>query len=179
MKLCRALRPDVVVACVRRDKSWPHHLEAIRTIAGELNISVLVVSTTDDWLMVQALHGGASGFVDVSNIRDEEELFQAVRRVARGQLVLRQEQLDIYMHHRVRLTPNERRMLAFLGRHLNDAEIAARMGIKPTSVRRRVERLCRKLNVQDREMLVELAEECVITGEDTEMVAVVLRDRRR
>jgi len=159
--LCRELRPDVVVVCVQRAEGFHHYLQAVRTIAKELNIHVLVVGRADTLLMVWALRKGASGFVEEESIKREEVLLDAVERVACGQLVLTQAQLKTYMRSYTPMSRRERELITLLGHRLDDDEIAARMGIKPASVRKYVERLRRKLELRNREELCAFARDLI------------------
>jgi len=86
VEAARALRPDVVLM----DLTMPggDGLEATRSITGDASRTrVLVLSMHgENEALLPALHAGASGFITKTEAPDE--LMRAIRRVARGDVVL-------------------------------------------------------------------------------------------
>jgi DNA-binding NarL/FixJ family response regulator len=82
----RDLRPDVVLMDLTMPGSGG--LEATRAITGTLpGVRVLVLSMHgENEGLLSALHAGASGFLTKAEAPDE--LMRAIRRVARGEIVL-------------------------------------------------------------------------------------------
>ncbi|MFL1432698.1 MULTISPECIES: response regulator [unclassified Nocardiopsis] len=168
------LRPDVVIMDVRMPVL--DGIEATRQLAGPETAGsprVLVVTTfnLDDYVY-RALRAGASGFL----LKDAtpEELVAGVRTVARGEALL-----DPAVTHRLigrfaerllpgdarpeaaqaldRLSPRELEVLGLLAEGLSNAEIAARMVLKPETVKTYVSRIFTKLDLRDRVHAVILA----------------------
>ena len=82
----RALQPDVVLMDLTMPGSGG--LEATRVITGDAaGTRVLVLSMhSENEGLLPALHAGASGFITKAEAPDE--LMRAIRRVARGEIVL-------------------------------------------------------------------------------------------
>ncbi|CAL9616995.1 Transcriptional regulatory protein LiaR [Nocardiopsis dassonvillei] len=168
------LRPDVVIMDVRMPVL--DGIEATRRLAGPEAVGsprVLVVTTfnLDDYVY-RALRAGASGFL----LKDAtpEALVAGVRTVARGEALL-----DPAVTHRLigrfaerllpgdarpeaaqaldRLSPRELEVLGLLAEGLSNAEIAARMVLKPETVKTYVSRIFTKLDLRDRVHAVILA----------------------
>ncbi|WP_017571360.1 response regulator [Nocardiopsis halotolerans] len=168
------LRPDVVIMDVRMPVL--DGIEATRQLAGPETAGsprVLVVTTfnLDDYVY-RALRAGASGFL----LKDAtpEELVAGVRTVARGEALL-----DPAVTHRLigrfaerllpgdarpeaaqaldRLSPRELEVLGLIAEGLSNAEIAARMVLKPETVKTYVSRIFTKLDLRDRVHAVILA----------------------
>ncbi|MBN6055827.1 response regulator transcription factor [Nonomuraea sp. RK-328] len=163
----RRLRPDVVLM----DLHMPglDGVRATELITAELpGVRVLALSTFDlDENVVAALRAGADGFLpkDVS----PEELVEGVRVVHRGESAVAPRLLTRLIGTFVRaarprrpgrpsalsgLTDREREILALIGRGRSNPEIAAELGVSPSTVKNHVTSLFGKLGVRDRAQAV-------------------------
>jgi DNA-binding NarL/FixJ family response regulator len=168
IRLCRERHPDVVLMDVRmpvRDG-----ISATKELAAtpESAPSVLILTTFDlDEYVFDALCAGASGFLlkDVT----AEQLFDAVRLVARGDALLAPSVTRrlISEFARIRstdappstaamdvLTPRETEVLRLVAEGLSNGEIAARLVVSDETVKTHVSRILGKLGVRDRTQIV-------------------------
>ncbi|MFG3438027.1 response regulator [Nonomuraea sp. NPDC047897] len=164
---CRRLRPDVVLM----DLHMPgvDGVRATERITTELpGVRVLALSTFDlDENVVAALRAGADGFLpkDVS----PEELVEGVRVVHRGESAVAPRLLTRLIGTFVRaenprrpgaslelsgLTEREREVLVLIARGRSNGEIAADLGVSPSTVKNHVTSLFAKLAVRDRAQAV-------------------------
>jgi DNA-binding NarL/FixJ family response regulator len=175
VELAESLRPDVAVIDVRMPVM--DGIEATRRIVGLSDrspIRVLLMTTFDiDEHIIDGLRAGASGFL----VKDStpEELVQAVRVIAQGQALLSpsvtRRLLDLHGGSLPRvageaheealagITPRELSVLKLAARGLPNAEIAAALGLAPTSVKTYIGRLLGKLGLTDRVQLAVFAYE--------------------
>jgi DNA-binding NarL/FixJ family response regulator len=174
VRMARQLRPDVVLMDVRMPVM--DGIEATHQITagnGGRPTRVLVLTTFDlDEHIIDALRAGASGFL----VKDSapEEVVRAVRVIAAGEAVLapsvtrrlldlRAATLPPVSYSRDRalsdLTAREREVLKMVARGLSNAQIAAAMGIAPSSVKTHIGHLLAKLHFNDRVQLVVFAYE--------------------
>ncbi|MDR8407598.1 response regulator transcription factor [Nonomuraea sp. 3-1Str] len=168
----RRLRPDVVLM----DLHMPglDGVRATELITAELpGVRVLALSTFDlDENVLAALRAGANGFLpkDVS----PEELVEGVRVVHRGESAVAPRLLTRLIGTFVRaarprrpgrrstltgLTEREREILVLIGRGRSNGEIAAELGVSPSTVKNHVTSLFGKLGVRDRAQAVIVAYE--------------------
>jgi len=173
VRMCRELRPDVVVMDVRMPVM--DGIDATRQIIAEAGDSpprILILTTFDlDEHVYDALAAGASAFLlkDVS----AERLFDAVRIVAEGEALLaptvtrrliaefaRLRPAAPAVDPRVqRLTPRETEVLRLVAEGLSNPEIAARLMVSDETVKTHVSRLLNKLGLRDRTQAVVVAYE--------------------
>ena len=177
VRLCRELKPDVVLMDVRMPVL--DGLEATRQIlgdgAGEPPSRVLVLTTFDlDSYVYEALRAGASGFL----LKDATagELVHAVRVVASGEALLapsvtKRLITDFYTKQRAdqplpvptgsveALTPREAEILRLLARGLSNAEISESLFIAEQTTKTHVGRILSKLDLRDRAQAVVFAYE--------------------
>jgi len=179
VRLSRELRPDVVVM----DLHMPglDGVRATELITGELpEVRVLALSTFDlDENVLAALRAGAFGFLpkDVS----PEELVAGVRVVHEGEAALAPRLLPRLIGTFVRgtgprtparrvnakvdaLTDREREILTLIARGLSNAEIAAELGVSPSTVKNHVTSLFAKIEVRDRAQAVIVAYESALVS---------------
>jgi DNA-binding NarL/FixJ family response regulator len=172
VRVCRRLRPDVVLMDVRMPRM--DGIEAIRLLMAEGATApkALVLTTFDvDEHVYDALSAGASGFLpkEVS----AEELFRAVRVVAAGDALLApsvtRRLVAEFARLRPRLPPTPARLsvlttretevLRLIAEGLSNAEIAARLVLSDETVKTHVSHVLTKLDLRDRAQAVVVAYE--------------------
>jgi DNA-binding NarL/FixJ family response regulator len=171
VRLCRELRPDVVLMDIRMPGI--DGIEATRQIlADHHRPRVLILTTFDlDEHVYDALDAGASGFL----LKDAsaERLFDAVRVVAAGEALLAPtvtrrlvaEFARLRARHRERdpalrsLTTRETEVLRLIAEGLSNPEIAARLVVGEETVKSHVSRILTKLGLRDRTQAVVVAYE--------------------
>ena len=167
------LGPQVVLM----DTQLPNgqSLEGLRQIKQlNLNTQVLLLSAQDrEEYLYETLRAGAGGYVlkDIA----PDELAQAIRTVARGEVLIqpqlagrllsrfgRQSRGD-YLHES--LTAREQEVLRLLARGLRNKEIAARLQVSERTVNFHLANIYQKLNVSGRtEALSKALEQGLITA---------------
>jgi DNA-binding NarL/FixJ family response regulator len=175
VRICRELRPDVVLMDVRMPGT--DGIEATRQLAGpgEDGPRILILTTFDlDDYVYEALCAGASGFLlkDVT----AERLFEAVRVIAAGEALLaptvtrrlisefsrirpRQPASPTALAALSELTPRETEVLRLIAEGLSNPEIAARLVVTEETVKTHVSRVLSKLGLRDRTQAVVTAYE--------------------
>ena len=175
VRICRELRPDVVLMDVRMPGT--DGIEATRQLAGpgEGGPRILILTTFDlDDYVYDALCAGASGFLlkDVT----AERLFEAVRVIAAGEALLapavtrrlisefsrirpRQATPPTALAALRELTPRETEVLRLIAEGLSNPEIAARLVVTEETVKTHVSRVLGKLGLRDRTQAVVTAYE--------------------
>ena len=173
VRLCRELRPDVVLMDIRMPGTDGIH--ATRRILAERaqdRPRILILTTFDlDEHVYDALDAGASGFL----LKDAtaERLFDAIRVVASGEALLaptvtRRLVAEFARLRRGRrepdavlraLTARETEVLRLLAEGLSNTEIAARLVVGEETVKSHVSRVLAKLGLRDRTQAVVVAYE--------------------
>jgi DNA-binding NarL/FixJ family response regulator len=173
VRICRELRPDVVLMDVRMPGT--DGIEATRQLAGSGagGPRILILTTFDlDEYVYDALCAGASGFLlkDVT----AERLFDAVRVIAAGEALLApavtRRLISEFARLRPRpdappttalgtLTPRETQVLRLVAEGLSNLEIAARLVVTEETVKTHVSRVLNKLGLRDRTQAVVTAYE--------------------
>ncbi len=175
VSVVRAARPDVVLMDVRMPE-----VDGIRAteriLAGMAEPPRIVVVTTfeNDSYVYDALRAGAAGFL-LKRVA-AEELVGAVRLVARSDSLLYPAAVrGLAAEHArrgpaaappwaARLTEREAEVLRLVATGLTNAEIAARMGVGPATVKTHVAAVLAKLDARDRTQAVILAYESGFVG---------------
>ncbi|HET9966692.1 MAG TPA: response regulator transcription factor [Streptosporangiaceae bacterium] len=176
VRVCRDLKPDVVLMDVRMPSL--DGIEATRQLAatGESGPRVLILTTFDlDEYVFDALRAGASGFLlkDVT----AERLFDAVRVVAAGEALLAPAVTRRLISEFTRLrpvpetrdavpsaalgtlTPRETEVLRLVAEGLSNPEVAQRLVVTEETVKTHVSRILGKLGLRDRTQAVVAAYE--------------------
>jgi DNA-binding NarL/FixJ family response regulator len=173
VRICRDLRPDVVLMDVRMPGT--DGIEATRQLTrdGRDGPRILILTTFDlDEYVYDALCAGASGFLlkDVT----AERLFDAVRVVAAGEALLAptvtRRLIGEFARQRrgaaappaaeiAALTPRETQVLRLVAEGLSNPEIAARLVVTEETVKTHVSRVLSKLGLRDRTQAVVTAYE--------------------
>lgn len=146
-------RPDVVLMDLRMpgQDGVSATAELRRTLP---EIRVLVLTTYDsDADILRAIEAGAVGYLlkDVPH----EELFAAIRGVARGERRLASAVAERLMHRSVSpsleaLTPREQEVLELVGEGLSNKRVAAHLGVSDQTVKAHLLRVFDKLGVDSR-----------------------------
>jgi DNA-binding NarL/FixJ family response regulator len=169
LALCRSLRPDLVLMDVRMPVM--DGLEATRAVKREHpGIGVLIVTMHENPdYMLEAIKGGAAGYVLKDASRDE--LIAAVRKALDGELPM-DPNLAAHLLRRLAdetwkraqdpthlppeselpqpLTPREIEVLELLAQGRANHEIAQSLMLGPDTVENHVKRVIAKLEVSDR-----------------------------
>lgn len=155
-----SLKPDVMLMDLRMPEMGG--VEAMRKIReADPSIKFLVLTTYDtDEHIVGALEAGASGYL----LKDapREELFTAIRTVARGEALLQPRVAARLIQHMTgqtaktatgseeELSPREIEVLQLVARGQANKEIAAQLTITEATVKTHLAHIFQKLAVNDR-----------------------------
>lgn len=169
VRVCRALRPDIVVMDIRMPVF--DGVEATRRITAEVPETRVIVLTTFelDEYVFESLRAGASGFL--SKDIEPDALRDAVLVVAQGEALLTpkaarklitkfvaQSTVDPADMERLQvLTERELSVMTLVAQGLSNAEISQQLFMSPATARTHVSRAMAKLGVHDRAQLVVLA----------------------
>ena len=161
-----ALRPDVVVM----DLSMPGGggLEATRQVTAlghGTRVLVLTVHAEEEYLL-PVLEAGGSGYVTKTSA--DEDLTQAIRTVARGDVFLYPSAAALLLRGFTgknerdrdpveRLTDREREVLGFTVEGFSSSEIGRKLFISPKTVDTYRARIMEKLDLHHRSELVQFA----------------------
>lgn len=173
VELAQELAPDVVVM----DLSMPGigGLEATRRIAGggpaaeneEATTRVLVLTMhAEEEHLLPVLEAGGSGYVNKR--RADEELIEAIRAVARGDVFLYPEAAKLLLQGfrgkptdeedpLTKLSDRELEVLGFTAEGFSAAEIGRKLSISPKTVDTYRSRIMEKLGLNHRSELVRFA----------------------
>lgn len=156
VSLADQLQPDVILIDLVMPKM--DGLTAIQNIrAANPQARILVLTSfADDERIFPAIKAGAMGYLLKDTLR--QDLLQAIRNVAQGQISLHPEiarrmvreinQPPEHVPHP--LTEREQETLTFIADGLSNQEIAAKMGVHETTVAKYVSALLGKLGLSSR-----------------------------
>jgi DNA-binding NarL/FixJ family response regulator len=135
--------------------------------------TVVLAAEADEQGVVDALHAGASGYLPLE--ANPEGLVRALRAVRRGEPAVprsllgplvdqfrvreRRRRVSVRGGIEVELTRRQSEVLELLRDGLGTAEIAARLGLSPVTVRRHISLVLEKLGVSDRDEARHLLDE--------------------
>ncbi|MBY5035419.1 response regulator transcription factor [Streptococcus gallolyticus] len=153
-----AEKPDVIVM----DLVMPNMtgVEATLAILGKWSEAKIVILTSylDNEKIYPVLNAGAKGYMLKTSSADE--ILQAIRKVARGELAIETEIEKKVEHHRNHpdlhddLTAREREILTLLAKGYDNQRIADESFISLKTVKTHVSNILSKLEVSDRTQAV-------------------------
>jgi DNA-binding NarL/FixJ family response regulator len=158
VKLCRKLKPDVVLLDVRLGPK--DGLDSIRKIRGASPATKVVVFSAFDnpTYVARAVSAGAHDYILKTASRPE--LLAAVEGAAQGNSPSRAGQLrrmagamanrDVPADANVPLTPRETQTLRLVAMGLSNKEIADALEISVETVKEHVQNMLRKISLNDR-----------------------------
>ena len=151
-------RPDLAIVDIRMP---PTHTDEGLVAAAEIRkrfpqVGVLVLSQhIETEYALRLLEGkeGRCGYLLKDRVTRVDELTDAIRRVAAGEIVVDPELVESLMIHSGRpvdtLTPREREVLALMAEGLTDRGIAQRLWLTPKTVETHVVHIFRKLDLPE------------------------------
>lgn len=159
VKRALSLKPDLILMDLRMpEMGGVEAMQKIRAAAPEIKFLVLTTYDTDEHI-VGALEAGASGYL----LKDapREELFNAIRTVARGEALLQPRVAARLIQHMTGqtakaqsgeedLSPREIEVLQLVARGQANKEIAAQLTITEATVKTHLAHIFQKLAVNDR-----------------------------
>jgi DNA-binding NarL/FixJ family response regulator len=160
------LRPDVALM----DVSMPgmNGLEATRRISAlEIGVAVLVLTVhAEEEYLVPVVEAGGSGYLTKASA--DQDLVEAIRTVARGEVFLPEKAAGLLLRQVRRagedetpglaaLSPREREVLALTAEGFSSSEIGKKLYISPKTVDTYRSRIMEKLELNHRSELVRFA----------------------
>jgi two-component system, NarL family, response regulator LiaR len=159
---CARLQPDVVLMdMVMPEMDGATATRLIRKLSPKIQVLALT-SFKEEILVQSALQAGAIGYLlkDIS----ADELAEAIRSAHAGRSTLSPEASQALVHASSQppapgldLTERERVVLTCMAEGLNNTQIAARLGVSPSTVKSHVSNILAKLGVASRTEAVSLA----------------------
>jgi DNA-binding NarL/FixJ family response regulator len=171
LAMCERLVPDVVLLGAQLDNG-----DGIATLTllkqQQPHVRVIMLSGTEEsWLVEQAIHAGASGYL--LHTLSRFDLVQALRAVVNGRMAIApevtQQLFNSFKQARGTSAPfgeREQAILNYLVRGHTNAQIAELLNLSRSTVKYYIANMFTKLGVTCRSELVALAYECrlVIPG---------------
>ncbi len=165
LKLCKKLKPDVVLMDLRMPNM--DGLTAIEKLRIEQPEVAVVILTTfnEDELMLRGLQAGAHGYLLKDT--DRSTLFDTIRAAARGETLLKPEIMARVLSQRnatkvesnesFNLTDREMEVLEAVARGERSKEVASHLGISERTVKAHLASIYSKLGVDSRAAAIAVA----------------------
>ncbi len=165
LKLCKKLKPDVVLMDLRMPNM--DGLTAIEKLRIEQpGIAVVILTTfNEDELMLRGLQAGAHGYLLKDT--DRSTLFDTIRAAARGETLLKPEIMARVLSQRnatkvesnesFNLTDREMEVLEAVARGERSKEVASHLGISERTVKAHLASIYSKLGVDSRAAAIAVA----------------------
>jgi len=165
LRLCRKLKPDVVLMDLRMpNMDGLTAIENLRTEQPEIAI-VILTTFNEDELMLRGLRAGARGYLLKDT--DRSTLFDTIRAAARGETLLKPEIMARVLSHKngtkaesketINLTDRELEVLEAAARGERSKEVASHLGISERTVKAHLASIYLKLGVDSRAAAVAVA----------------------
>jgi len=162
IQLCAQALPDVVLMdMVMPEMDGATATRAIRRQFPKVQV-IALTSFKEEGLVEKALQAGAIGYL-LKNV-SADELAQAIRAAHAGRATLSSEAAQALVHAATQppapghdLTERERDVLALLVEGLNNTQIAAKLGVSPSTIKSHVSNILSKLGAASRTEAVALA----------------------
>jgi DNA-binding NarL/FixJ family response regulator len=160
--MARDGRPDVILLDFHLpDGTGAELLEKLRAELPEV-AAVLLTADPGEAALVASIEAGAAGYLTKRASLDE--VVNAVRRAAAGELAMPAESLGAYIRHQqstamregerntllASLTPRERDVLTYIMQGLDNQSIAERLTLSVATVRSHVQNILSKLDVHSK-----------------------------
>jgi len=165
LKLCKKLKPDVVLMDLRMPNM--DGLTAIEKLRSEQpDIAVVILTTfNEDELMLRGLQAGARGYLLKDT--DRNTLFDTIRAAARGETLLKPEIMARVLGQKytsknetssdINLTDREFEVLEAVARGERSKEVASHLGISERTVKAHLASIYQKLGVDSRAAAIAVA----------------------
>jgi len=165
LKLCKKLKPDVVLMDLRMPNM--DGLTAIEKLRIEQpGIAVVILTTfNEDELMLRGLQAGARGYLLKDT--DRSTLFDTIRAAARGETLLKPEIMARVLSQKnttkietvssLNLTDRELEVLDSVARGERSKEVASHLGISERTVKAHLASIYSKLGVDSRAAAIAVA----------------------
>jgi len=165
LKLCKKLKPDVVLMDLRMPNM--DGLTAIEKLRAEQPEVAVVILTTfnEDELMFRGLQAGARGYLLKDT--DRTTLFDTIRAAARGETLLKPEIMSRVLSQKsttkvesgesLNLTDRELEVLDAVSRGERSKEVASHLGISERTVKAHLASIYNKLGVDSRAAAIAVA----------------------
>ncbi|KPQ27331.1 MAG: Response regulator containing a CheY-like receiver domain and an HTH DNA-binding domain [Marinobacter excellens HL-55] len=123
-----------------------------------------------EWIIPVALQGSVIGLLALAGFESqfppgdrEQQLIKVIASMLSGQILSIHTETNIKIKHKQTqlslLSPREKEVMSLLPRGMSNARIAATLGISPGTVKTHVERILKKLQLEDRTHAAALAVE--------------------
>lgn len=151
LRQARGLRPDICLVDAELLGGVHGTATAIEELEKESRIVVLAQSATAEEVLV-ALDAGAAGYLlkDVNTARLANHLLDVVNGHVAISPALLTDLLGSTRAHGSELTDREQEVMALLTMGLTTKQVAHRLGLSATTVRRHISSAVRKLDARDR-----------------------------
>jgi two-component system response regulator DesR len=154
----RSTRPDIVVTCgdLLQPEDWRDHDPSV---FGRTCALLVLVDSRRVAALSAAFGSRVSSVGFLSNDATPEQLIEAVRRLARGESVLDPDLVVAALTRTSPLTSRELEVLGIAAQGWPVAEIAAKLGLSPGTIRNHLSRITGKAGARTRIEAVRIARE--------------------